>query len=346
MKLSPRLRLLHALEGKPLDRPPLWLMRQAGRYLPGYQSIRAQHSFWELCHSPQLCTQAAMEPMERFGFDAAIVFSDILVIPQALGMQVHFDGHEGPKMAQPLREASQLQTWNAAKLLEALSFVPEAVRHLRGALGEEYGLLGFGGAPWTLLAYMLEGHADKNFAVARAMLHTQPEFAHRAMDMLADILIGYLEAQCAAGADVVQLFDSWGGLLGAEDYARFALPPIQKIAKALRANNRRLLLFVRDGQHLLPLLAECGCHGISLDWRIPFHQAATQLPQHCLQGNLDPALLLSTPSVVREETRKLLAAMKARNHYHRCIFNLGHGIFPQTKTECVSALCEEVALAD
>jgi len=345
MKLSSRLRLIYALEGKPVERPPLWLMRQAGRYLPGYQNIRAKHSFWELCHSPALCTQAAMEPMERFALDAAIVFSDILVIPQALGMQVSFEGHQGPKMTKPLKEVAQLHAWNVPKLLEALSFVPEAVRHLRGVLGEEYGLLGFAGAPWTLLAYMFEGHADKNFAVARAMLHTQPEFAHKAMDILADILIGYLEAQCEAGADAVQLFDSWGGLLNAEDYARFALPPIQKVAKALTGKNRRLLLFVRDGQHLLPLLAQCGCQGISLDWRIPFQQAAAQLPNHCLQGNLDPALLLASPEVVREETRKLLAAMRARNHYSHCIFNLGHGIFPQTNPECVSALCEEVALA-
>jgi uroporphyrinogen decarboxylase len=283
--------------------------------------------------------------MERFPFDATIVFSDILVIPQALGMQVNFDGNHGPKMTKPLREAAELEAWNVKKLLEALSFVPEAVRHLREAVGEERGLLGFAGAPWTLLAYMLEGHADKNFAVARSMLHAQPEFARKAMDILADILVGYLEAQCEAGADAVQLFDSWGGLLTAEDYARFALPPIQQVLKALAAKNRRVILLVRDGQHLLPLLAGCACQGISLDWRIPFGQAAVQLPNHCLQGNLDPALLLASPEVVRKETRKLLAAMKARNHFHRCIFNLGHGIFPETKPECVSALCDEVLLA-
>ncbi|MCL2011793.1 MAG: uroporphyrinogen decarboxylase [Cystobacterineae bacterium] len=345
MKLSSRARLLSALEGKPVDRPPVWLMRQAGRYLPGYQSIRQKHSFWELCHAPQLCTQAAMEPMQRFALDAAIVFSDILVIPQALGMHVNFDGNHGPKMTKPLKEAAELASWNVEKLLEALAFVPAAVRHLREALGEERGLLGFAGAPWTLLAYMLEGHADKNFAVARSMLHAQPEFAHKAMDMLADILMAYLEAQCEAGADAVQLFDSWGGLLNAEDYSRFALPPIQKVAKALTHKNRRLILFVRDGQHLLPLLADSGCQGISLDWRIPFEQAAAQLPNHCLQGNVDPALLLASPEVVRTETRKLLAAMKARGHFHRCIVNLGHGIFPQTQPECVRALCEEVALA-
>ena len=345
MKLSSRERLVHALEGKPVDRPPVWLMRQAGRYLPGYQNIRRQHSFWELCHSPQLCTQAAMEPMERFPLDATIVFSDILVIPQALGMQVNFDGNHGPKMTKPLREEAELAHWNVAKLLEALSFVPAAVRHLREAVGKERGLLGFAGAPWTLLSYMLEGHADKNFAVARSMLHAQPKFAQKAMDILADILMEYLEAQCEAGADAVQLFDSWGGLLTAQDYARFALPPIQKVAQALRRKNRRLLLFVRDAQHLLPLLADSGCQGISLDWRIPFGQAAAQLPHHCLQGNLDPALLLAPPEVVRTQTRKLLAEMKARNHFHRCIFNLGHGIFPEARPECVSALCEEVVLA-
>lgn len=318
-------------------------MRQAGRYLPGYREVRKKASFWELCHSPELTTQVALEPLDRFALDAAIVFSDILVVPQALGLGVTFGTGEGPQIAKRLESAADLAAWEVSGAVERLAFVSRAVAHLKAALAERYGIFGFAGAPFTLLAYCVEGGGSDDFLRARTLLHREPALAEKALATLADVTAEYLDAQCEAGADVVQLFDTWGGLLDAETYARFCLPAIRRITRPLRAKGRRVMLFARGGQHLLPVLGEADVDGLSLDWRMDWREARARYPRHVLQGNLDPALLLSGAEPTRAAARSIIARMREAEGGTRCIFNLGHGIHKDTPPETVAALCEEVA---
>jgi uroporphyrinogen decarboxylase len=337
--MTGRERFLAALNGEKLDRPPVWLMRQAGRYLPGYREVRATHGFWDVCHAPELSTKVALEPLKEFRLDAAIVFSDILVVPQAMGLGVTFGKGEGPQVAKPLRSEEDLAAWSTAGLMERLQFLPRAVSHLRDALGGSHGLLGFAGAPWTLFCYCVEGSSSDDFQKARVMLQAQPQLARRALAILADAAAELLEAQCEAGADAVQLFDTWGGLLPADTYAELVAPAVRRIVERLHARKRKVLLYVRGGHHLLPVLPALGLDGLSLDWRTPFPAARTALPDAVLQGNLDPVLLFAPPDVVRARTRAMLASM---GDGRRCIANLGHGILPGTPVESVRAMVDAV----
>ena len=341
--MDSRERFLAALSGSPVDRPPVWLMRQAGRYLPDYREVRKGAAFWELCHSPELTTRVALEPLAKFKLDAAIVFSDILVVPEALGLGVSFGAGEGPQIARTLSTPADLAAWKVEGAVERLQFVTNAVTHLKAALGDRYGLLGFAGAPFTLLAYCTEGGGSDDFLKARVMLHQQPALAEKAMAIIADVTAQYLEAQCAAGADIVQIFDTWGGLLDREDYVRFCIPAIRRITEPLRAKGRKVLLFVRGGQHLLPVLGEANVDGFSLDWRADWREARTRYPRHVLQGNLDPALLLAGEGPVRAATSALVRVMREADNGKRCIVNLGHGIHKDTPPDTVAALCDEVA---
>ncbi|MGH8264992.1 MAG: uroporphyrinogen decarboxylase [Steroidobacterales bacterium] len=345
MRLTPRQRVLAAFDGTPVDRPPMWLMRQAGRYLPGYRAVRSQHSFWSVCKTPELSTQVALEPLALFPLDAAIVFSDILVIPDALGLGVTFGPGEGPRVARPLRTGADLAAWNIDGLAGRLDFVAAAVKHLRAAIGAERGLFGFAGAPWTLFSYIVEGQGSDDFRTARTLMHADPKLTTAALSTLADGVAELLEAQCDAGADVVQLFDTWGGLLTTDEYARFALPALRRITDRLRARHRRTLIFARGAHHLLPVLKEAGADGLSLDWRTPWRDARKLMPSMTLQGNLDPIRLLATPETVRRATRSLLEDMRETSDYGRSIVNLGHGIVPETPVDTVRALCDTVVEA-
>lgn len=338
--MNGRERFLASFDGKPVDRPPVWLMRQAGRYLPGYRAVRARHGFWDVCYTPELSTQVALEPLARFPLDAAIVFSDILVIPQALGLDVTFGTGDGPKVGKPLRSKADLDAWKTQGLVERLAFLPGAVKHLTAALKGSHALLGFAGAPFTLFAYCVEGGSSDDFKAARVMLHQEPKLAEAALATLADAAAELLLAQLDAGADAVQLFDTWGGLLSQDEYRRFALPALRRITDKL--TGRRVLLFVRSGHHLLPLLGDSGAGGFSLDWRTPFAEARARYPSHVLQGNVDPVLLFAGPEVVRERVASLLGDMK-QTAYTRCIANLGHGILPGTPEASVEALCKAVS---
>jgi uroporphyrinogen decarboxylase len=317
-------------------------MRQAGRYLPGYRAVRSQHSFWTVCKTPELSTQVALEPLALFPLDAAIVFSDILTIPDALGLNVTFGPGEGPRIARRLHSAADLAAWKTEGISGRLDFVTAAVSHLRAAIGPDRGLFGFAGAPWTLYCYIVEGQGSDDFRTARNLMHANPELATAALSTLADITADLLETQCAAGADVVQLFDTWGGLLTVDEYARFALPAIRRITDRLRARGRRTLIFARGGHHLLPLLKQSGADGLSLDWRSPWREARALMPDMVLQGNIDPILLLSSPDVVRQTTRRLLDDMRETSGYRRCIVNLGHGIVPETPIDHVEQMLTRV----
>ena len=336
-----RERFLAALEGSPVDRPPLWLMRQAGRYLPEYRATRKEHGFWDVCKNPELSTKVALEPLRLFPLDAAIVFSDILVIPEALGIGVRFGPGEGPKVERPLRTEADLDAWTLKGMAERLAYVPNAVRHLKQTLAGSHGLIGFAGAPWTLFAYTVEGGGSDDFIEPRRLLHTNPRLAERALTILADEVASLLEAECDAGADVVQLFDTWGGLLPRDEYLRFAVPAIRRITDRLHAKGRKVLLFVKAGHHLLPVLSETGADGFSLDWRVDFAEARARFPNSILQGNIDPVLLFAGEKAVREKTRALLEQIKSSGST-RNIVNLGHGILPGTPVEAVGALCDEV----
>ncbi|MEW5738699.1 MAG: uroporphyrinogen decarboxylase [Myxococcota bacterium] len=341
--MNSRARFLAALRGEAVDRPPVWLMRQAGRYLPQYREVRRQHGFWDVCHQPELSTKVALEPLDRFALDAAIVFSDILTVPEALGLGVTFGPGEGPRIANTLSTAADLSAWKTEGAVQRLAFVSEAVRHLRATLQDRYGILGFSGAPFTLFAYATEGGGSDDFAKARVMLHQQPWLAEKALGILADVAAEYLAAQADAGADCVQLFDTWGGLLDAEDYARFCVPAIRRITDPLTTKGVPVLLFVRGGQHLLPVLADTGAQGFSLDWRVDWREARTRFPKAVLQGNVDPILLMAGADVARDRVRHLLSAMLETSQYRRCIVNLGHGIHKDTNPDAVQAFCDEVA---
>ena len=341
--MKARERFLAALNGNPVDRPPVWLMRQAGRYLPDYRAVRGDASFWELCHSPELTTRVALEPLNRFQLDAAIVFSDILTVPQALGLGVTFGKGEGPQIEKTLSTQADLAAWKLEGAIGRLGFVMDAIKHLAKTLDGSHGLLGFAGAPFTLLAYCAEGSGSDEFMKARAMLHQQPALAEKALGALADLTAEYLEAQFQAGVDVVQLFDTWGGLLDREDYLRFCVPAIRRITEPLRAKGRKVLLFVRGGAHLLPVLGEANVDGFSLDWRVEWREARKWYPNAILQGNLDPALLMTNDALVRSATGALLREMKDTSDYRRSIVNLGHGIHRFTPPENVASMCDEVA---
>jgi uroporphyrinogen decarboxylase len=338
-----RERFLAALRGDALDRPPVWLMRQAGRYLPGYRALRAEHSFWDVCQMPQLSTRAALEPLDRFALDAAIVFSDILVVPLAMGLGVSFGPGEGPRIARPLRSGADYDAWQLDGVLGRIDYLPRAVAHLKATLQDRYGILGFAGAPFTLFAYCVEGGGSEDFREARTLMHRDPQLAQRALGTIADVVGDLLLAQVEAGADAVQLFDSWGGLLAPDEYRDFALPALQRITAKLKPRKVPVLLFVRGGHHLMPLLADTGVTGFSLDWRTEWQYARAMYPDHVLQGNIDPVLLLGDAGVVRRRTRELLEVMKRTSDGRRCILNLGHGILPGTPPETVAALVETAA---
>ncbi len=323
--MNGRERFLASLEGRPVDRPPVWLMRQAGRYLPEYRAVRQVSGFWDVCYTPELSTKVALEPLKKFPLDAAIVFSDILVIPQALGLDDTFGKGEGPVVGRPLRTEADLAAWNTKGMMDRLTYLPTAVKHLRDTLKGSHGMIGFAGAPFTLFSYCVEGGSSDEFKLPRAMLYAQPKLAEKALATLADAAAELLLAQTEAGADLVQLFDTWGGLLPGPMYQRFALPALRRITDALHAKGRKVLLFVRGGHHLLPMLGDSGADGFSLDWRTPFAEARKRYPSHVLQGNLDNVLLFGPLDQVRDHTRALLDEMKASGGLTRCIANLGHG---------------------
>ena len=307
--MQARERFLAALRGDALDRPPVWLMRQAGRYLPGYRALRAEHSFWDVCQKPELSTRAALEPLDRYALDAAIVFSDILVVPLALGLGVSFGPGEGPRIAKPLRTGADYDAWNVDGVLGRIDYLPRAVAHLKQTLQDRYGILGFAGAPFTLFAYCVEGGGSDDFREARTLMHRDPVLAKRALNTIADVVADLLLAQVDAGADAVQLFDSWGGLLAPDEYRDFALPALQRITTKLNARKVPTLLFVRGGHHLCRCSATAASPA-SRSTGAPSGTYARQLyPGHLLQGNIDPILLLGSADVIRKRTRA-----SARDH--------------------------------
>ncbi len=338
-------RFLAACRGEPVDRPPVWLMRQAGRYLAEYRAVRAQAGdFLGLCHTPEHAIEVTLQPIRRFGFDAAILFSDILVPAQAMGARVRFEQGEGPRVDDPVRSAAHVDALRCPAPEEAVPAVFEAVRGLAAALGETP-LIGFAAAPWTLACYLVEGGGSRDFATWKAMTHAEPALARRLLDRIAEYTAAHALAQLRAGARAFQLFDTWAELLSCEAWATWSLPWVNRILDAVRADappGTPLLYFGKGSAALLPRLHEVRADVFSIDWRLDLRRARTALgPGVTLQGNLDPTVLLAGPEATAEAAREVLAAGGGQRH----VFNLGHGILPTTPVESVEALVEAVRAA-
>lgn len=326
---------LQACRGTLTGRPPVWVMRQAGRYLPEYRKVRADVDFLTLCRTPELAAEVTLQPIRRFGFDASIVFSDIMIPLEAMGVQLDFN--PGPLVREPIRHAQDVEKLTVPEPDAIAPFVAETIRILRREL--KVPLIGFAGAPLTLAAYLIEGRGSKDFSTMRGFMHAQPESMRLLLDKLADTMLLYLKAQIDAGAQAVQLFDSWAGLLSREDYANVALPPVQKILRGLQQMGVPRIYFANDAAVLWPELNRLEAEVLGVDWRIDLPSVRNIVQnRYTLQGNLDPTILLSNPDTVARATTQVLQSAGKTRH----IFNLGHGILPATPIENVERMLETV----
>ena len=336
------MRFVAACRGEPVDRPPVWVMRQAGRYLPEYVRTREKAgSFLALCRNPELAAEVTLQPVRRFAFDAAIIFSDILLPLTSLGVAFDFPEDGGPRLAQPLAAPHQWARLAPRESSPDTDLVCEAVARVRAALSPEVALIAFCGAPWTLASYLVEGSTSRDHARAKAAMLEHPQEFRQLLATLADAMASYLARLVRAGADAVQVFDSWAGTLTADLYDRVALPPLASLMERLQGANVPRILYAGQASHLLATLAAVPCDVISVDWRISLGSAAATLPGRAVQGNLDPAVLLASPATVRRATREMMAHAPA----DRWIANLGHGIRPETPLASVTAFVETIRTA-
>ena len=345
MKLENDL-LLRALLREPVARTPVWIMRQAGRYLPEYMATRtAAGSFMQLCQTPELACEVTLQPLRRYALDAAIIFSDILTIPDAMGLGLYFVSGEGPKFRQPLEDADAIRRLPRPDVSDSLRYVMDAVALTRRELGGKVPLIGFSGSPWTLATYMIEGGSSKSFGKAKGLLYQEPKLAHELLGKLADTVTDYLNAQIESGAQAVQIFDTWGGALSAEAYREFSLAYMQRIVEGLTREHegRRVpvILFSKGCNTQLEALAASGCDALGVDWTISLEEVRGRVGERvALQGNLDPAILLANPEVIRREAGRVLASYGAGAGH---VFNLGHGITPDVNPDHLAALIDAVA---
>ena len=337
---------LRALRREPPDYTPLWLMRQAGRYLPEYCETRKRAgSFLQLCKNPALACEVTLQPLARYNLDAAILFSDILTVPDAMGLGLYFADGEGPRFERPLREEWAIRALTAPDPHDHLRYVVDAVAEIRRALDNSVPLIGFSGSPFTLACYMIEGGSSSDFHQVKRMLYGRPDLMHRILEVTAEAVTAYLNAQIESGAQAVMLVDSWGGRLSAAAYQKFSLAYLQRILAGLKREHEGeqvpSIVFTKGGGLWLESIAASGCDGVGLDWTIDLGEARRRVGDRvALQGNLDPAVLLSTPEAVRRETLRVLDAFGAGETGH--VFNLGHGISQHTPPEHVSVLVETV----
>ena len=338
-------RFLRALLRQPVDRTPVWMMRQAGRYLPEYRATRAQAGdFMSLCKNTELACEVTLQPLRRYAFDAAILFSDILTIPDAMGQGLYFAEGEGPKFKKVIRTPADVENLPDVSIPSELSYVTDAVALIRRELNGSVPLIGFSGSPWTLATYMIEGGGSKDFRYAKEFLYNHPEAMHLLLDKLADAVIDYLNAQIAAGAQAVQIFDTWGGVLTPSAYRAFSLAYMQKIIGRLtRHNDGRevpVILFTKNGGQWLESIAASGCNAVGLDWTTDIANARERIgAQVALQGNMDPSMLYASPEAIRAEVGSILAGF-GNNPGH--VFNLGHGITPAVNPDHVAVFVESV----
>ena len=343
-------RFLRALRREPVDATPVWLMRQAGRYLPEYRATRAEAgSFMDLCTNPELACEVTMQPLHRFPLDAAILFSDILTIPDAMGLGLSFAEGEGPRFANPLRTAADIDCLGEPDPEVELRYVMDAVRTIRRELNGRVPLIGFAGSPWTLACYMIEGQGSASFARAKSLAWNEPAVLHRLLNIVTRSVISYLTAQAAAGAQALMVFDTWGGLLSPTLFREFSQRYLGQIAAALKSDaitrDVPLILFSKGANGHLDTLAKTGCDALGIDWTIDLDQARARAGNGvALQGNLDPATLHAQPDVIRREVQRVLDSYAAGNGGSRDghVFNLGHGITPDINPDHVAVMVEAV----
>ncbi|MCH7612833.1 MAG: uroporphyrinogen decarboxylase [Candidatus Marinimicrobia bacterium] len=337
--MNSRTRFLLACERKPLDRPPIWIMRQAGRYLPEYRQLKEKHGFLKLVQTPELAAEVTLQPLRRFKLDAAILFCDILVIPEAMGQPYRFRDGGGIEMEYKLDSKEKVERLTSHSVADQLQYVANAIQLVRKDLGQEKAIIGFGGSPWTLATYMVEGGSSKDFAGIKNLFYTDYQLFNHLLEKITNALISYFEMQIDAGVDVIQIFDSWAGILTPHTYwdasAKYIHRIIQKIGDRIP-----IIVFAKGAHHWKDELIKTEAPVLGLDWTYPIAKFHDDLQGRvAVQGNLDPVLLNTTPEVVIRETQTLLQSMKGRPGY---IFNLGHGILPQAKLECFEALVDTV----
>lgn len=337
---------LRALLREPTDRTPLWLMRQAGRYLPEYNETRRRAgNFLALCKSPSLACEVTLQPLARFDLDAAILFSDILTVPDAMGLGLYFAEGEGPKFERPLREEWAIRDLAAPDPYDHLRYVMDAVAEIRRALDNSVPLIGFSGSPFTLACYMVEGGSSDDFRTVKTMLYSRPDLLHRILEVNAQAVTDYLNAQIECGAQAVQIFDTWGGSLSHAAYQEFSLAYMQRIIAGLKKTHdgERVpcIVFTKGGGQWLETIAGCGCDAVGLDWTTDIGAARRRVGDKvALQGNFDPMALFATPDAVAREATRILDNFGPGNTGH--VFNLGHGINQHTPPENVAVLVDTV----
>lgn len=338
-------RFLRALLKEPVDMTPVWMMRQAGRYLPEYKATRAKAGdFMTLCKTPELATEVTIQPLDRFPLDAAILFSDILTVPDAMGLGLYFAEGEGPRFERPIRSKADVDNLINPQMDEELGYVMAAVAMIRRELDGRVPLIGFTGSPWTLATYMVEGSSSKEYAKVKGMLYDQPQLMHQLLDKLADTIIDYLNAQIEHGAQAVMIFDTWGGVLTTRDYKEFSLRYMQKIVDGINRESEGrkvpVIMFSKGGCQWLEAQAEAGADALGLDWTLDIGLARERVGDKvALQGNMDPCVLYASPERIREEVASILESYgKGSGH----VFNLGHGIHQFADPEHAKAFVEAV----
>ena len=338
-------RFLRALRREPVDATPVWLMRQAGRYLPEYRATRAQAgSFMALATNPELACEVTLQPLRRFELDAAILFSDILTIPDAMGLGLSFAEGEGPRFARPVRSAADVAKLAVPDMEGELRYVMDALRLIRRELDGSVPLIGFSGSPWTLACYMIEGGGSDNFSKIKAMAFSEPALLHRILEVTTDAVIAYVSAQRAAGAQALMVFDTWGGVLAPHHYREFSLRYLQRIAAEFKrgegSERTPLILFGKGNAPYLEDLAQTGAEGLGVDWLVSLEEARRRTGDRiALQGNLDPATLYASPDAIRAEVRRTLESYgQGPGH----VFNLGHGLSPDMNPDHVKVLVDAV----
>ncbi|MDX5298904.1 MAG: uroporphyrinogen decarboxylase [Gammaproteobacteria bacterium] len=338
-------RFLRALLREPVDCTPVWMMRQAGRYLPEYRATRARAGdFMSLCKNPELACEVTLQPLERYPLDAAILFSDILTIPDAMGLGLYFEQGEGPRFRKPVQTAADVEALSVPNVESDLDYVMAAVRTIRAALGGRVPLIGFSGSPWTLATYMVEGGSSKDFRNTKRMMYAEPAVMHRLLDVLAQTVTEYLNAQIRAGAQAVQIFDTWGGVLSTWAYEEFSLAYMRKIVSGLirEHEGRRVpvILFTKNGGQWLEAMAQTGADALGLDWTTDIGLARKRVGDRvALQGNMDPAMLYASPQRIRAEVADILARYGSGPGH---VFNLGHGITPEVDPAHAGVFIEAV----
>lgn len=333
--------ILRAIRKEPVDRTPVWFMRQAGRYLPEYRALREKYDFLTVCKTPELAAEITIQPVERLGVDAAIIFSDILVIPEAMGMKLFIEeGQGGPRFGSAIRSSEDIHSLKIPDTEKDLGFVMKAIEVTRERLKESVPLIGFSGSPWTLLTYMVEGKGSKDFLHAKDLIYSHKKEAHRLLTMLTEAVADYLCTQADHGADLVQIFDTWGGALGPDEFEEYSLQYIQYIADRVKSKKIPLIVFCKGCGHSIEKIAGTGADVVGLDWTQDIGEAREKIGNRvALQGNLDPAVLFSAPESIRQQVGRILEKYGMGSGH---IFNLGHGVLPHTPLENVQLFIDSV----